>query len=140
MICPPDKPSAWRENAGQRPRSAEFSCPLSPFRKIHETIFTKPLIVYIGALNGLMKKIYLLLVSITIGAQLLAQSKTTMLPPALSAIREADLKKDIFELAGDAFRGRRAGTIDEMRAAAWVAQKAHEAGLKPAGEDGTYFQ
>jgi len=87
-----------------------------------------------------MKKIYLLFVSIAIGAQLLAQSKTGVLPPALSAIREADLKKDIFELAGDAFRGRRAGTIDEMRAAAWVAQKAHEAGLKPAGEDGTYFQ
>lgn len=61
-------------------------------------------------------------------------------PPALSAIKEADLKKDIFELAGDAFRGRRGGTLDEMRAAVWVAQKAHEAGLKPAGDDGTYFQ
>jgi hypothetical protein len=61
-------------------------------------------------------------------------------PPALSSIKEADLKKDIYELAGDAFRGRRAGTLDEMRAAAWVAQKAQEAGLKPAGDDGTYFQ
>jgi hypothetical protein len=27
-----------------------------------------------------------------------------------------------------------------MRASVWVAQKAREAGLKPAGEDGTYFQ
>jgi hypothetical protein len=61
-------------------------------------------------------------------------------PPALSAIKEADLKKDIFELAGDAFRGRRAGSPDEMRAAVWVAQKAQQAGLKPAGDDGTYFQ
>nr|MBC7612468.1 M28 family peptidase [Pseudopedobacter sp.] len=61
-------------------------------------------------------------------------------PPALSAIKEADLKKDIFELAGDAFRGRRGGSLDEMRAAVWVAQKAKEAGLKPAGEDGTFFQ
>ncbi|MVN21098.1 M28 family metallopeptidase [Mucilaginibacter arboris] len=61
-------------------------------------------------------------------------------PPELSLIKEAELKKDIFELAGDAFRGRRAGTLDEMRAAAWVAQKAQEIGLKPAGDDGTYFQ
>ncbi|MXV15082.1 M28 family metallopeptidase [Hufsiella ginkgonis] len=61
-------------------------------------------------------------------------------PPALLSIKDADLKRDIFELAGDAFRGRRAGTADEMRAAVWVAQKAQEAGLKPAGEDGTYFQ
>jgi hypothetical protein len=61
-------------------------------------------------------------------------------PPALASIKEADLKKDIFELAGDAFRGRRAGTPDELRAAVWVAQKAMEAGLKPAGDDGTYFQ
>lgn len=61
-------------------------------------------------------------------------------PPELSLIKEADLKKDIFDLAGDAFRGRRAGTPDELRAAVWVAQKAMEAGLKPAGDDGTYFQ
>ncbi len=74
-------------------------------------------------------------------AQLFAQKKTTTdIPPALAYIKEADLKKDIFELAGDAFRGRRAGTPDELRAAVWVAQKAQEAGLKPAGDDGTYFQ
>lgn len=82
-----------------------------------------------------MKRFFTLIFILSIGLNLLAQA-----PPALSAIKEADLKKDIFELAGDAFRGRRAGTIDEMRAAVWVAQKAQEAGLKPAGEDGTYFQ
>ncbi len=60
--------------------------------------------------------------------------------PGLTAIKKADLKKDIFELASDQMRGRRAGTIDELRAAAWVAQKAKEAGLEPAGEDWTYFQ
>jgi hypothetical protein len=72
-----------------------------------------------------------------------AQQKSTAVsqnPPALAYIKEPELKKDIFELAGDAFRGRRAGTLDEMRAAAWVAQTAQEEGLKPAGDDGTYFQ
>jgi hypothetical protein len=89
-----------------------------------------------------MKKTFTILWACIISGQLLAQApaKSSNLPPALSAIKDADLKKDIFELAGDAFRGRRAGTPDELRAAVWVAQKAMEAGLKPAGDDGTYFQ
>jgi len=37
-------------------------------------------------------------------------------------------------------RGREAGTLDEMRATGWVAERAREAGLAPAGDDGTYFQ
>ncbi|AVR43925.1 peptidase M28 [Christiangramia fulva] len=61
-------------------------------------------------------------------------------PPALDAIKKSDLKNDIFELASDAMQGRRAGTINELRAAAWVAERAREAGMKPAGEDGTFFQ
>ncbi|HVE77968.1 MAG TPA: M28 family peptidase [Gemmatimonadaceae bacterium] len=61
-------------------------------------------------------------------------------PPALEAIAEADLRRDVYALAGDAMRGREAATLDEMRATAWVAERAREAGLEPAGEDGTYFQ
>src|SRR5207248_10204982 len=61
-------------------------------------------------------------------------------PPALDAIREEDLKRDIFFLASDALRGREAGTLDELRASMWVAKAAREAGLEPAGDDGTYFQ
>ncbi|MBA3559418.1 MAG: M28 family peptidase [Gemmatimonadaceae bacterium] len=61
-------------------------------------------------------------------------------PPALDAITEADLRNDLFALAGDAMRGREAGTLDELRASAWVADRAREAGLEPAGDDGTFFQ
>ncbi|MEI6950201.1 M28 family peptidase [Paraflavisolibacter sp. H34] len=61
-------------------------------------------------------------------------------PPGLSSIRIHDLKRDLFSLAGDSFRGRRAGTPDELKAAAWLAQQAQKAGLKPAGDMGTYFQ
>lgn len=60
--------------------------------------------------------------------------------PALDAITSADLKRDIFALGGDAMRGREAGTLDEMRATGWVAERAREAGLQPAGDDGTFFQ
>jgi len=61
-------------------------------------------------------------------------------PPALDAITEADIRRDIFALGGDAMRGREAGTLDEMRATGWVAERARDAGLAPAGDDGTYFQ
>src|SRR5437879_10200809 len=60
--------------------------------------------------------------------------------PALDAITESDLRRDMLALGGDAMRGREAGTLDEMRATGWVAEKAKEAGLLPAGEDSTYFQ
>ena len=58
----------------------------------------------------------------------------------IDKIREADLKADLFTLAGDAMRGREGGTLDEMTASAWVAERAREAGLLPAGDNGTYFQ
>lgn len=91
-----------------------------------------------------MKKIFTILFLAGISSvgysQKTAKSALPGLPPELALIKEAELKKDIFEFAGDSFRGRRAGTLDELRAAAWVAQKAQETGLKPAGNDGTYFQ
>jgi len=58
----------------------------------------------------------------------------------ITAIREADLKKDLYELSSDNFRGREAGTLDELKAATWLADQARKAGLKPAGDNGTYFQ
>lgn len=60
--------------------------------------------------------------------------------PALRAITEEDLIRDVTALAHDDFRGREAGTVDELRAAAWVAERAREAGLLPAGEDDSYWQ
>lgn len=60
--------------------------------------------------------------------------------PGMSAITESDLRRDLFAMASDSMRGREAGTPDELRAAAWVAERAREAGLRPAGDDGTYFQ
>jgi len=78
----------------------------------------------------------LLLTLITI-ASAHAQTQT---PPALSSIRVEDIKTDLFAMADDHFRGREAGTLDELKVAAWLADKAKEAGLRPGGDDGTYFQ
>jgi hypothetical protein len=61
-------------------------------------------------------------------------------PPALSAISEADLKKDLYAMAANHFKGRSAGTLDELNASMWCADQMRAAGLKPAGDNGTYFQ
>ena len=61
-------------------------------------------------------------------------------PAAINAIREADLKRDLYIMGGDALRGREAGTIDEMRASVWVADEMHKIGLKPMGDMGSWFQ
>ncbi len=58
----------------------------------------------------------------------------------MDRITEEDLRADLFALAGDETRGREGGTLDEMSASAWLAQRAQEIGLEPAGDDGTYFQ
>jgi hypothetical protein len=82
----------------------------------------------------------LVVVAHSLSAQTKAPAPRPSLPPALSAITEADLKRDMFALGGDNMRGREAGTLDEMRASMWIADRAREAGLLPAGDDGSYFQ
>ena len=62
------------------------------------------------------------------------------IPSAFTAVREADLRRDVGEMAAPEMRGREGGTIDEMRASIWVAEQYRKIGLKPLGERGTYFQ
>ncbi|QJW89211.1 M28 family peptidase [Spirosoma taeanense] len=71
-----------------------------------------------------------------------AQSKVnkTQSGNALSSITESDVKRDLFALGGDHFRGREAGTLDELKASVWIAEQLRAMGLEPAGDDGTYFQ
>ena len=58
----------------------------------------------------------------------------------MTRIRESEIKADLFALAGDEMRGREGGTLDEMTASMWIAERARQAGLQPAGDHGTYFQ
>ena len=61
-------------------------------------------------------------------------------PPGLDLIKEADLKKDLYAFADAHFKGRSAGTLDELKASVWLAEKYRSIGLLPAGDDGTYLQ
>ena len=67
-------------------------------------------------------------------------ARSAQLPAGYAAIREADLRRDVGEMASPAMRGREGGTIDEMRASMWVAEQYRRIGLKPMGDDGTWFQ
>src|SRR5690349_15070574 len=68
------------------------------------------------------------------------KGSTKMTLPAIAAIRPSELEADLFAMTDNKFRGREAGTADELRAAAWLADKARAAGLQPAGDDSTYLQ
>jgi len=70
----------------------------------------------------------------------LAQAQQTYKLPLTSAIKESDLKKDVYAMADKHFNGREAGTLDELKAAVWLADEAKKAGMQPAGDDGTFFQ
>ncbi len=58
----------------------------------------------------------------------------------IDRIRESDIRDDLFTLAGDAMRGREGGTLDEMVASVWLAERARAVGMQPAGDNGTFFQ
>src|SRR3954451_16774709 len=84
-----------------------------------------------------MKKNILAFLLLMITASLAAQTNN---PLGLNLIRTEDLKNDLYSFASAHFKGRSAGTIDELKAAAWLADQYKAIGLKPAGDDGTYFQ
>jgi len=61
-------------------------------------------------------------------------------PPGLSLVKEADLKKDVYDICEPFFKGRGGGTIDELNASVWLADKFRSIGISPAGDHNTYFQ
>jgi len=69
-------------------------------------------------------------------AAVLAQSTA----PFNDSIRVADLRADLFFLAGDGFRGRLVGTPENALAADWVRSRFERAGLKPGAPGGSFVQ
>ena len=82
----------------------------------------------------MQKALLLLMIPAALSAQTQtpAQLKPFTPPPtprAISAIREADIKRDLFAMASPAMRGREGGTLDEMIASVWVADQYKKVGL-----------
>ncbi len=92
----------------------------------------------------MMRRLSSLLLSLVLAAPLAAQMATPAtvpkVPAAIGAIREADIRHDVYTLASDEMRGREAGTIDEMHASMWLAEEMRKIGLVPKGDMGSWFQ
>jgi hypothetical protein len=58
----------------------------------------------------------------------------------VAAITPCDLMTRLYIYAADSMRGREAGTPDAIRATGYIAREVQRLGLKPAGDNGTYFQ
>jgi len=82
----------------------------------------------------------LVLVSLTSTTTMAQKKANVKNPPGLATIQQNDLKKQLYALADPHFNGRSAGTLDELKGAAWFAEEMRSAGLTPAGDDGTFFQ
>ena len=69
-------------------------------------------------------------------------SASTHAPSAKTstALSAADLRTRLFALAADSMMGRAPGEIGDYKATAYIAAEFARVGLKPAGDNGTWFQ
>jgi Zn-dependent M28 family amino/carboxypeptidase len=78
-------------------------------------------------------------VAIAIAAAVTATSFAQTRAPQNDAIRQSDLRADLFFLAGDAMKGRLTDTDENRAAADYIRSRFERAGLKPAASD-SFFQ
>ncbi|MDB4907778.1 MAG: peptidase [Gemmatimonadetes bacterium] len=60
--------------------------------------------------------------------------------PTTAAITAPDLMTRLYIFADDSMEGREAGTQGHLRSTAYIASEVKKLGLKPMGDNGTYFQ
>lgn len=71
---------------------------------------------------------------------LVAVARAQQPAPALDAIRVAELRADLFFLAGDAMRGRLTDTVENLATGDYIRSRFERAGLQPAAAGGSFFQ
>jgi hypothetical protein len=84
-----------------------------------------------------MRKLSVIVPGVILTALLHAQGDRI---PFNDSIRVADLKADLFFLAGDGFKGRLVGTPENAMAAEFVRSRFERAGLRPAGANDSFIQ
>jgi hypothetical protein len=60
--------------------------------------------------------------------------------PTVREITANDLRTRLYQLADDSMSGRRVGELGNWKGTAYIANEFRRLGLKPAGDNGTYFQ
>ena len=87
-----------------------------------------------------MRQRLLLLILVPLCVALGAAQSAQSTAPFNDSIRIADLRADLFFLAGDGFKGRLVGTPENALAAEFVRSRFERAGLKPGAPDGSFVQ
>ena len=60
--------------------------------------------------------------------------------PTETAITANDLRTRLYQFADDSMQGRRTGEVGNLKGTSYIASEFKRLGLKPAGDNGTYFQ
>jgi hypothetical protein len=60
--------------------------------------------------------------------------------PTVPAITANDLRTRLYQISDDSMMGRRIGELGDYKATAYIAAEFKRLGLKPAGDNGTFFQ
>jgi len=60
--------------------------------------------------------------------------------PTTPAITPEDLRTHVYTLAADSMKGRQVGTAGHVAGTDYIAEQARRIGLRPGGENGTFFQ
>lgn len=94
--------------------------------------------------NGFSKHLrpLVVVVALTISCALLVIASQAQLSPptGLTSIREGELREKVTYLASKELKGRGDGSAELRIAAQYIAEVFRKNGLKPAGDNGTYFQ
>lgn len=80
------------------------------------------------------------LCALALAIPLAAQSSPSAIPKNSDIIKTDDLKADIFFLSSDDLAGRNAGSTEDHIATDYIASEFLRLGLKPMGDNGSFFQ
>src|SRR5215467_11326164 len=84
------------------------------------------------------------MVTILLPSALAAQAKDLPIkysgPPTKAEISAGDLMTRLYKFADDSMMGRQVGTEYNNKGTAYIESEVRRMGLKPGGENGTYFQ
>jgi hypothetical protein len=84
-----------------------------------------------------MKKTILSLITLCLGLSIQAQSNAELVS---STVVKSDIESHIYFLASDELKGRQTGSDELKIAAAYLANHLRKYGVKPAGENGSFYQ
>lgn len=88
-----------------------------------------------------MRKLFVALLALALCARVaVADGASALTAPNLDSISVEDLQGDVYFLASDEMRGRDTISPESDIASAYIANRFRKAGLKPAGEEGGWYQ